>query len=251
MSREPVAAYVAAAIALAAVHVLSGRLRFLNRIPRSRWLSVAGGMSVAYVFAYLLPELAKGQQTVEGDVGPGETPFLPFLEDHVYLLALFGLALFYGIEKHSRMSRHQRREGDGDAATGAGAFWLSIGSFTVYNAIIGYLLVDGELRTLDALVLYTVALGVHFVINDGGLREHHKQVYHRVGRWLVAGAVLAGLALGLATEVPERAIALLLAFVAGGVILNVLKEELPSEQRAQFVPFLLGAALYTVLLQFV
>ncbi|HEX8617483.1 MAG TPA: hypothetical protein VF911_07850, partial [Thermoanaerobaculia bacterium] len=48
-----------AAVALAIVHMTAGGLTFLGAIPRSRWLSGAGGVSVAYVFLHLLPELAE------------------------------------------------------------------------------------------------------------------------------------------------------------------------------------------------
>ena len=40
----PLLALIAAA-ALALVHLLAGKLRFLEGIPRSRWLSAAGGGS--------------------------------------------------------------------------------------------------------------------------------------------------------------------------------------------------------------
>ena len=43
-------------------------------------------------------------------------------------------------------------------------------------------------------------------------------------------------------------LAVLFAFLAGGVILNVIKEELPEEQESLFWAFALGAALYTALL---
>jgi len=99
------------------------------------------------------------------------------------------------------------------------------------------------------LALYTLALAVHFVVNDFGLREHHKDAYDRTGRWVIAAAVLVGWLLGVITEIPERAIALVVAFIAGGVVLNVLKEELPGERRARFVPFIAGAIGYAVLLQ--
>ena len=245
MDDQQLAALIGA-LALAAVHLLGGRLRFLEGIPRSRWLSAFAGVSVAYVFVHLLPELAEGQEAIEGTGAEGKAagPILDFLEHHVYLAALIGLAVFYGVEKHSLASRRR-----GEDSTSDDAFWLSIGSFAVYNAIVGYLLLRGELEELSALTLYTVALAVHFVINDLGLREHHKDAYERTGRWLIAAAVLVGWALGLATEVSERAVALILAFIGGGVILNVLKEELPGERRAQFLPLVAGAALYTVLLQ--
>jgi hypothetical protein len=77
--------------ALAAVHLFSGRMSFLSASPRSRWLSAAGGVSVAYVFVHLLPELAEGQTALEGEggaEGAGVGPLLGFLEDHVYLVAL-------------------------------------------------------------------------------------------------------------------------------------------------------------------
>lgn len=45
-------------IAFVLVYVFGGRLAFLSNTPRSVWLSGAGGVSVAYVFMNLLPELA-------------------------------------------------------------------------------------------------------------------------------------------------------------------------------------------------
>ena len=250
MDDQQFAALIAAVI-LAAVHLVGGKLRFLEGVPRSRWLSAFAGVSVAYVFVHLLPELAEGQEAIEGEgaAGEGAAPILEFVENHVYLAALLGLAIFYGVEKHSLASRRDARDRSGDDRTGDGAFWLSIGSFAAYNAIVGYLLLRGELEDLTALVLYTVALSVHFVINDFGLREHHKEAYERVGRWLIAAAVLIGWCLGVTTEISERAIALIVAFIGGGVILNVLKEELPGERRAYFLPLAAGAVLYTVLLQ--
>ncbi|MER3494566.1 MAG: hypothetical protein C4323_21315 [Mastigocladus sp. ERB_26_2] len=47
------------AIALALVHIFSGKLRFLEVTPRSIWLSLADGVSVAYVFVHILPELGQ------------------------------------------------------------------------------------------------------------------------------------------------------------------------------------------------
>ena len=250
MQGHDVAALLAA-LALASVHLLSSRLRFLEGIPRSRWLSAAGGISVAYVFVHLMPELAEGQKAVEGEGGEARATdgLLPFLEHHVYLLALVGLAVFYGVEKHSLSARRHRQATTGEDQTTGAAFWLSVASFTAYNAMIGYLLLRRELEPLGALALYTVALGVHFVINDFTLRGHHKDAYDRVGRWLISAGVLVGWALGVAAEISERALALVLAFIAGGVVLNVLKEELPGERQAWFWPFFLAAALYAALLQ--
>lgn len=119
---------LAAALALALVHLSAGRLRFLDVIPRSRWLSFGSGVSVAYVFVHVLPELADSQ-------------------------------------------RHFAR-------TGLVAGWL----------------VDATL------------------------------------------------------DVHPAALAALFAFLAGGVLLNVLKEELPAERESAFWAFALGAVGYAALL---
>ncbi len=236
-----------AALVLAAVHLFAPRLRFIALVPRSRWLSAAGGVSVAYVFVHLLPELAEGQAAIEDGQAAGR-PMLQFLEHHVYLVSLVGLAVFYGVEQHSLSSRRRGKQ-QGEDGTSDDAFWLSIASFAVYNAVIGYLLLRSDLEDLPQLGLYTLALGVHFVINDVALREHHRDAYRRLGRWIIAGAILVGWIAGVVTDISERAIALIIAFIAGGVVLNVLKEELPGERQAQFWPFAAGALAYTVLLQ--
>lgn len=75
-----------AVVGLAFVHLFSNRLRFLDVTPRSVWLSIFGGISVAYVFVHLLPELAEGQETIAEAVGEGEG--LAYLESHIYLVAL-------------------------------------------------------------------------------------------------------------------------------------------------------------------
>ncbi len=54
--------------------------------------------------------------------------------------------------------------------------------------------------------------------------------------------------LGLFTEISDVVLAVLIAFLAGGVVLNVLKEELPEERESRFWAFALGAALYATLL---
>ncbi len=236
-------AFVAAAV-LALVHFFAGKLRFLEGTPRSRWLSLAGGVSVAYVFVHLLPELAEGQETLAEALG--ET--FAFLERHIYLLALLGLAVFYGLKRSSVRSRQQRRQQGKEDVTSAEAFWVSIISFAIYNLLIGYLLLHREERGLGTFAFFAIAMALHFVVNDYGLREHHQHLYERIGRWLLAVAVLLGWLLGLLVAIPEVAIAVLIALLAGGVILNVLKEELPEERQSRFWAFAAGATAYAALL---
>jgi hypothetical protein len=86
------------------------------------------------------------------------------------------------------------------------------------------------------------------VTNDHGLRAHHKERYDRFGRWILSAAVLVGAGAGLFLSLPAPVIGIFFAFLAGGVLLNVLKEELPEEREARFDAFLVGAAIYAALL---
>jgi len=235
------------ALAFGAVHLFGARLAFLRTVPRSAWLSLAGGVSVAYVFVHLLPELAEHQETVERGATEGQG-LLGAVEAHVYLVALIGLAVFYGLERLVRQSALVSHRVGGERRAGEAVFWIHLAAFAVYNSLIGYLLVHREDTGLRGLVIYAVALGLHFVVNDQGLREHHGRAYDAKGRWLLAAAPLAGWALGIVTTVSPLLLAALFAFLAGGVILNVLKEELPDDRESRFPAFAVGAAAYAALL---
>ncbi len=232
------------AAGLAVVHLFSGELRFLNVMPRSRWLSMASGISVAYVFVHLLPDLAEEQETIREAVGES----FSFLEYHVYLVALVGLATFYGLDRAAKVSRQRKRNTGKEDSTEAGVFWLHVASFSAYNALIGYLLLHRETPGVQNLFLFAFALGLQFVVNDYGLRKDHKGLYDRIGRWILAAAILAGWVIGLFSEISEAALAVLFAFLAGGIVLNVLKEEIPEERESSFGAFALGAAFYAAIL---
>ncbi len=230
----------ASVFAFALIHLFIGKLTFLDVLPRSRWLSFAGGVAVAYVFLHILPELSGHQKAFAEGLGVGERA----AESWVYLISFSGLALFYGLERAVKKSR---KSSDRDRVE-AEILWLHIISFGIYNILIGYLLLHREETGVRSLVMYTIAMSLHFVTNDYGLRQDQKNQYDAIGRWAIAGSVLFGWALAVFASLPRIIIGFLFAFLAGGVILNVLKEELPGEYQSRFWPFVLGGASYASLL---
>lgn len=225
-----------AVLLLAGLHVGARHLTALDRIPRSRWLSAAGGVSVAYVMVQLLPEVAAVQQALDEAA--------PWIDRHAWLLALAGLVTFYALEQHAE--HHRRRAGGGHTPDRVGR--LHIAAYGAYNALIGYLLVERAAEGAAVLVPFAIAIGLHLVVNDHGLQEDHGPLYARTGRWLLVGALVVGWGVGVAFPVPEAALGAVLAVLAGSVVLNVLKEELPSERESRPLPFAASAAAYAGLL---
>lgn len=235
---------LAALAVLVAAHLFGRRLTRAGVGPRSVWLSVGGGVAVAYVFVHLLPELAAGQRTVEEALGG----VLGFVESHVYLIALFGLVAFYGLERAALGGGAEDRDGDGRDEAPAAVFWLHVAVFAVYNFIVGYLLLHRDEPGMDNLVFFTLAMALHFMVNDHALAEHHGDLYHRRGRWILSAAIVLGCVSANWLPVSHAGAAVLLALVGGATILNVLKEELPAERRSRFWAFATGAFGYAALL---
>jgi hypothetical protein len=60
--------------------------------------------------------------------------------------------------------------------------------------------------------------------------------------------LLAGAAVGALIPIGRPLLGMLFAFLSGGIVLNVIKEELPDERDSRFLPFLVGSAAYSALL---
>ena len=233
------------ALLLSAIHIAACRLKFLDSTPRSRWLSVSSGVSVAYIFVHVLPDLSNAQKEFTDSV-----TLLSAVEHHVYVIALVGMLAFYGLERAAKVSRKESREAGGADVTQPGVFWLHMASFGLYNALIGYLLTHREEPGFYSLLIYTIAMALHFIVNDFSLQEDHKGAYRHQGRWILAAAVILGWIVGSQTSISEAFTGVLFAFLAGGIILNVLKEELPQARESRFWTFSVGALGYSGLLLF-
>lgn len=222
------------ALLLSLIHIFAHHWSFFSTIPRSQWLSFSGGISVSYVFLQILPELHEGQKVFN------QKGWNLFGEHQVFLLALFGLVTFYGLERlaKGRKSAQDHRR----------IFWVHLASFSVYNILIGYILQNREQHSLKGVAFYFLAMGAHFFVNDFGLQATFKSIYVSKGRWILAGCIILGWLLGYFYELPESSYVILLALIAGGIILNVLKEELPEERESRFWAFLLGTFVYSLAL---
>jgi hypothetical protein len=207
-------------------------------------VSAAAGISVAYVFVDVLPELAKRGATLH-EAGGGVGAL--FGEQRIYVLALLSFVLMYGLE-HIVLGAREGRRAAIERDERDAVYWLHIGGYAAYSALIGYLLVERAVEGVAALVLYTIAMALHLVIVNHSLAEEHGRVYRRHGHWWLAAGVVAGWAAGTVASISATWFARLFAVLAGGVVITSLRSELPDHGKGRFWPFCLGALGYAVLL---
>jgi hypothetical protein len=219
-------------VLLVALHLAAPRIRRLPLVPEAATGSFAGGLAVAYVFLHLLPEIAEGNEAIGEALSDVVHPS-PLLDLGIFVVALVGFTAFLALERLA--DRHAPRPVNGLDATPpvdrrptAGVYRLQLGSFVIYNALITYTM-PLRLRTgvLFAL-LFTLAMGLHFVLTDRSLEERYGTRFGRTGRLILAGALLLGwAAAALAAPTSALLVALLTALLGGSILLNVFKRRFP------------------------
>lgn len=230
------------AIGLAIVHGFAARFPLFRIIPKTRWMSFAGGVSLTYVFLEVFPELGKAQTELQHS----ESIMIQYLENHVYILSLLGLIVFYLLDIYALKSRASPSENSNHEMSTH--FWIHITAFALLNLITGYLIQELSHHDWFSCLLFFTAIALHFFIIDEHLREYHTAIYDRIGRWILMSMIILGAILGQATHLDEVVLLLIWSFLAGSIILNVLKRELPDENENCVVSFLVGAFCFASLL---
>ncbi len=226
----------AAALILASVYIFGSRLRAGSH--HRRWISIGAGVSVATIFLDLLPEISEGQAKFA--IGPHHGLAI-FPEQAIYLATMSGFVLFYGLEY---MVDSPSAEGE----PGGVFSTLRITAFAAYSALIAYILVHDVWKGALALFFYALAMAFHLLLVDHSLAEKHSEQYQSRGRWILALAVMAGWSVAMMVSIPEEWLARITGFICGGVIMNTLVVELPEGRAGRFLPFVLAAALYSLVL---
>lgn len=232
----------------AAIFIFGEDFDFFYRSHKRRAISAAGGAAVAYVFIHLLPDLARAGKTFVEITA--DQP-LPIPEYRVYVSALAGFVVFYGLEHMVRWSHLSGRPEQANYGISDPIFLLHIGGFAFYAALISYLMVRSIDEKAVPILIYGLAMSLHFLSVDHMLNREHGKMYDKFGKWVLAAAALTGWAFGIWTEFPKPVVITLLGLVSGGVVMNSMIVELPGEKDGRFPAFCLGAAAYTALLFFV
>ena len=105
------------------------------------------------------------------------------------------------------------------------------------------------LSSITATILFTFAMALHFVLTDRKFCRFYQVQFNHIGRFLLISALLAGwLCSVIFDPVNVLIAAFMVAFLAGSVLLNVFREELPTTGLTSYCWFTIGGLLITLIL---
>jgi hypothetical protein len=225
---------------LALFHYVSPWLA--HRLPENgrSFVSFAGGVAVAYVFLHMLPNLVEYNKPI-GEFLLQSEWLTPFTELLIYIVALLGFLIYYGLDV---VAEHFRDKGHSVFVYG-----LHLTMFCVYNFLITYTMSLRAQLSIIATVLFTLAMALHFVLTDRKFSRFYPTQFNYLGRFLLIVALFLGwLCTVIFDPVNILVAAFMVAFLAGSVLLNVFREELPAKGLISYSSFVFGALLIMVVL---
>lgn len=231
----------AATVCLVIFHYLSPW--FAKQLPDNgkAFVSFAGGVAVAYVFLHMLPNLVEYNKPM-GEFLSSHLWLTSFTELLIYIVALCGFLIYYGLdllaERYQQMNSKDKP-----------IYLLHLGMFSVYNFLITYTMALRAALSMTATLLFTFAMALHFVLTDKKFCKCYHERFDHKGRFILICALLIGwLCSVIFDPVNVLVAAFMVAFLAGSVLLNVFREELPSAGLLSYCWFVFGSVIIATIL---
>ncbi len=249
---EPIVIETAFAIVLAfsLVHLFAYKIYGYSDSYKGVVLSFSGGIGAAFVFFDLLPILVESRTHFQAVFG-GNPLVVPFLEEMVFATAFLGFIVFFMLDYAAVYSRRKRaveeREDITKVTASKPVFVVHLANLMMLSFLVSYV-VRFEVR-VDVLfvVLYSIAISLHFFVADEAMEDHYGEFFVSYGRYALAPIPL--IAWFTSVFLPERRSEayVLLAFIAGAVLFNVIRDEVPKAGGREPAAFIAGAFIYAII----
>ena len=185
---------------------------------------------MAYVFIHLLPELASGGSELSEVQGLVDYVPAPLVEALLFLVALGGVLVVFSLN----VLMKQRESAPPFAV------WLQLFNVAAINYLYAYSLPSLITTGVGYGVLFTVVISAHVLLMDRYAAVHHPQRFRRRNRWIGSAALVLGLLHAcLFHPVDALTLATATAFLGGGLLMAVFREELPDLHQTR-LPWLLA-----------
>ena len=199
------------ALIIGAAHLISPWV-YARRKYAALQEAFGGGLSVAYVFLHLMPNL----DAFGGLVG-----------QRIYFVALVGFAVFYGLEVQFSGTRHANR--------------------ARYDALLVFTLGLKLPSTPTLTLVFAAALAFDVVNTDVGLQSNYGSRFVRSGRWVLLAGVAFGFGLGMVQRPDPVVVDLVTAALAGFVMFQTFNDQFPASRNTKFNAFAAGLVTFFLL----
>lgn len=219
-------------------HYLSPWLAKLLPAKGRAFISFAAGTSVAYVFLDMLPNLVEYNKPI-GQFLIENFHLTRLTELAIYIFTLLGFGVFYGLDLFAES--YQKNDNR--------LYLLHLLMFGIYNFLITYTMSLRVDVSLVATILFTFTMALHFVLGDQKFCRLYPIRFDRLGRFVLICCLFMGwLCSVIFDPVNVLVLAFLTSFLAGSVLFNVFREELPSSTLSSYPWFILGVLLISICL---
>lgn len=227
-------------------HIGIRSITSLNFAKTHYWVSFGAGVSVAYVFIHVFPEIGIFQQQILGHSDHHQNT--RFLTQPLYLAALGGLFFLYILdtievnfgdkEKHI-LKRHKYSKL---------FFIIKAFLYLLYNIMIAYIITQRPGEGLINILLISVGLLMHFIIFNIKFYEVYGDLYHKFIRWISTTGLLLGWIFAISFSIPKVIEVTIFSFIGGIITYVALKNELEHTKNKAPFHFLAGALIYSIVL---
>ena len=238
---------VISALIFSIINLFSLRIRSYAGENKHRLLSLLSGITAAFVFLDLLPNLQQSNQSL-AELSNSE--FVVVYEDAIFLVVFLGFLLFFSLECIA-VSRQKQAAATGDKKQNANTnvYFVHFASLIFLQFIISFSLLFEYQFSVVGGVLFTFAVSLHLLASDNALEETYPSRRGWNGRYFATLIPLLGVVLSIVF--PERTLeaSVLLAFVSGAILYQSIRSEIPTVNRkSSLALFLLGALFYAAIL---
>ena len=204
------------------------------------------GIAVAYAFVDILPHLAGKQEKL---AQPSDTGIRAFLQHEIYMVTLVGFLFYLGVILWQERSKASQSEGESGLSKASIPVKIRGATGTGHNLIIGYMLAQQPIHRVEPSLVFAVAMSAHLIGLDHLSHQRYPKLYESLDRYLRSAGLIAGWTLGYFVEFPGVFYAVVIAFLAGGIIVVTSIFELPRiKSLPRYWSFCGGAAAFTLII---
>ena len=211
------------------VHYFSDKL-VEHKKHHKQIISFGAGVSLAYIFLILLPELYKG---------------IDYAGQFIFVVVLSGTLLFHYAEKY--IYQHAKK-----AVRLKELRAVHTLAFFSYHFMIGIVLVDFLRINITSGVLLMIPVTTFTAVGLASMKRIHFKVTQKpILKILLASSTLMGILISLFLVFPKKIFYILLAFIMGALLYELLRKNIPKKRSEDTTFFMIGALLYALIIMLI